>query len=254
MNVLHSWALVAGAAVALPLIVHWLTRPRPIRLPLSTIRFVMDAVRQRRARYRLRDVLILLLRALAVVLLALAFARPLIGAKPAGTSESAGSIGRVVILDQSQSMAAAWHGVAAFERARPIAARYVSDNAGASADLILAAARPRAIVDRLTSNFDALRQELSSAQPRPERLDIIAAINSAGELLSSGPATQRRELVIISDFQRSSWSGADFSALPADTHIQLESVARSGRRGAAEPGGAESRSARAGAPGPAVAA
>ena len=31
--------------------------------------------------------------------------------------------------------------------------------------------------------------------------------------------------MIISDFQRSSWSGADFSALPADTRIQLESLA-----------------------------
>jgi len=225
MNLIHPWYLLGAAAVALPVIIHWLTRPRPTRLPLSTIRFVMDAVRQRRARYRLRDLLILLLRTAAILLLALAFARPLIGAKPVAASDSAGSIGRVVILDQSQSMAAVWHGAAAFERARPVAARYLSDTASASADLILAAARPHAVVDRLTSNFDALRQELSSPQPLPERMDIIAAINSAAELLSSGPANQRRELVIISDFQRSSWSNADFSALPADTHIQVESVA-----------------------------
>jgi len=39
-------------------------------------------VRQKRARHRLRDWIILLLRAGAVALLAWAFARPLIGAKP----------------------------------------------------------------------------------------------------------------------------------------------------------------------------
>ena len=36
---------------------------------------------------------------------------------------------------------------------------------------------------------------------------------------------RRRELVIFSDFQRSSWAKADFSALPAETVIKLESTA-----------------------------
>ena len=35
----------------------------------------------------------------------------------------------------------------------------------------------------------------------------------------------RRELVIISDFQRSNWAAVDFAVLPEDTLIQLESVA-----------------------------
>ena len=35
----------------------------------------------------------------------------------------------------------------------------------------------------------------------------------------------RRELIVISDFQRSNWAAADFSVLPTDTVIQLESVA-----------------------------
>ena len=67
MSFLHPWALAVGAAaIGLPLLIHWLTRPRPVTLPLSTLRFVREAVQQRRARYRLRDVIILLLRALAV--------------------------------------------------------------------------------------------------------------------------------------------------------------------------------------------
>ncbi len=36
---------------------------------------------------------------------------------------------------------------------------------------------------------------------------------------------RRRELVVVSDFQRSTWAKADFSPLPADTQIQLESTA-----------------------------
>ena len=83
MNLLHPWALIIGAgAIALPFVIHWLTRPRPMRMPLSTVRFVKQIVEQRRARYRLRDWLILLLRAAAVVLVAFAFARPLTSNKP----------------------------------------------------------------------------------------------------------------------------------------------------------------------------
>lgn len=77
---LHPWAIAIGlTALAGPLIVHWLTRPRPAPLPLSTIRFVMEILDQRRARSRLRDWLILALRMAAVALLALAIARPLSG-------------------------------------------------------------------------------------------------------------------------------------------------------------------------------
>src|SRR5687768_1820152 len=103
MNFLHPWALgIGAAAIALPIVIHWLTRPRPVTMPLSTLRFVREAVQQRRARHRLRDWLILLLRALAVALLAWAFARPLLGSKPL-MADAPGDAVRLVILDRSQS-------------------------------------------------------------------------------------------------------------------------------------------------------
>src|SRR5205814_8123407 len=94
MNFLHPWALAGFAGIALPVIVHWLTKPRPVRLPLSTIRFVMQAVRQRRARYRLRDWIVLLLRAMAVMLIVWAFARPLWGKKSLMIGDEKGSTDR----------------------------------------------------------------------------------------------------------------------------------------------------------------
>src|SRR3954471_20306572 len=104
MMFLHPWALVGLAGIVLPVVIHWLTKPRPVRLPLSTVRFVMQAVRQRRARYRLRDWIVLLLRAMAVMLIAWAFARPLIGKKSFAAGDDSGATVRVVILDQSASM------------------------------------------------------------------------------------------------------------------------------------------------------
>ncbi|WP_439624539.1 BatA domain-containing protein [Gemmata sp.] len=227
MTLLHPWAIWFGAAgVALPAVVHLLTRPRPRPYPLSTIRFVRAALRDRRSRHRLRNFVVLGLRALAVLLLAAAVARPLGATRPLVVPDGPGATTRVVVLDVSQSMAAESRGVQLFERARPAAAAYLGDRPDLHAGLILAGASARPTFDRLSANTGALREDLGRASVRPERLSAQVAVNRAGELLSSAAAgSGRRELVIVSDFQRSNWASVDFGVLPAETLIQFESVA-----------------------------
>jgi hypothetical protein len=238
MTLLHPWAVVLGVAAAtLPVVIHWLTRPRPRRLPLSTIRFVREAVQQRRARNRLKDWIVLSLRTLAVFFLAWAIARPLLGARSAAAAGESSDADRIVLLDVSHSMAAEANGIQLFERARPLAASFLNDQVGLQANLILAGATARPAFTRLSTNFAALREELAGAKTRPERLNVQAAINLAAESFAGAgsagartpevapPARRRRELIVISDFQRSNWAAVDFSVLPEDTEIQLNSVA-----------------------------
>jgi hypothetical protein len=229
MSFLHPIFLVAGVAVGLPVLVHWLTRPRPVRLPLSTVRFVMQAVQQRRARHRLRDWLVLLLRGAAVALLVWAFARPLFGQKPLVSPGDAGEGVRIVVVDQSASMGAAVRGVSAFEKARPLAAEFLSGGGNLRANLILAGASPHAVFDAPSANVGALREELGRAKPLPERLNLQATINMAGDMLAKSAPGQKRELVVVSDFQRTNWTTADFSPLPSDTHVELKSVGDASR-------------------------
>ena len=68
----------------------------------------------------------------------------------------------------------------------------------------------------------ALRGSIST---RTSCSGVFCLANLAADLLSSGSAGQTRELVIISNFQRCNWANVDFSPLPKDTRIQLESVA-----------------------------
>ena len=229
MSFLHVWAIGIGiAAVAAPLVIHWLTKPRPARMPLSTLRFVREAIHQRRARHLLRDFLILLLRALAVAMLALAVARPLFGPQPLAADRQPGDTVRIVLVDVSQSMGATVGATQQIAQARALAAnQYLQYETGLWANLILAGATPRTVFDGPSTNFESLRDELSRCQALPERLDVKAALERAGQMLAptSEQDKRRRELVIFSDFQRSSWAKADFSALPADTVIKLESTA-----------------------------
>lgn len=225
----HPWAiLLGGLAVGLPVFVHWLTRPRPVRFPVSTLRFLREALHQRRARHRLRDIVILTLRTLAIALLALAIARPLTEAqiqKPV-ESENAERI-RVVIIDTSQSMASRDGSIALFERGRSLAAEELKYQSRLKANLILAGARPQFVFDGTSTNFNALNEELSKARPLPEELDVQTALNLAAEMLSGGTDSPRTklELVVVSDFQRTNWAQADFSVLPQATQIKLQAVA-----------------------------
>jgi hypothetical protein len=228
MSFAYPWMLWLGAvAAAVPLLVHVLTRPRPVTLPLSTLRFVREALRERRAVDRLRDRLILLARTAAIGLLAAAFAGPQWGKRPLVSPDEAGEAVRVVVLDVSQSMAAADGGVAVFERARTRAGRYLQYRPGLAANVLLAGARTQAVFDEPSTNTQALREELSRAAVRPEHIDLPAALELAARMLApTDPADQRRrELVIVSDFQRSGWAAARFDPLPPQTRIQLESVA-----------------------------
>src|SRR5688572_29108708 len=153
MSFLNAWAIAMGVVAAgLPVAIHLLTRPRPTRLPLSTLRFVREAIRQRRARHRLRDWLVLALRTLAVMALAAAIARPLWrGRSKAGVEPGASTV-RVVLVDTSQSMGAASRGIQAIEQARVAAARRLDFEPGLQADLVLAAAAPKAIFSAPSAN------------------------------------------------------------------------------------------------------
>ena len=227
MNFLHPWAIAIGLlGMALPIVIHYLTRPRPTSMPLSTIRFVRDAVKQRQARSRLRDGLVLLCRSLAVGMLALAFAQPLFNAQETDTSTDPARLRRIVVLDVSQSMAATDASVDGFQLAKVQAKRFLDAESGVKANLIFAGARPKAVFEQASANIKVLNDALTEAQAKPEHIDVQAALSMASTMLAGGDAETAMEVIFVSDFQRSNWAAVDFSILPKDTKIQLESVAQ----------------------------
>lgn len=82
MNLLAPWLLVAGGVAALGIVaLHLLTTRRPPPAPLPTARFVPDSeVRAVARAKRPTDLLLLALRALAVLAIGAAFARPVLDA------------------------------------------------------------------------------------------------------------------------------------------------------------------------------
>ena len=76
MNFLFPAFLLAAAAVAIPILLHFRRQPPQKAVPFSSLMFLEQTPVAPRTRRKLEDWLLLALRCLALVLLALMFSRP----------------------------------------------------------------------------------------------------------------------------------------------------------------------------------
>ncbi len=123
LGLIHLGFLAAAAAVAVPILVHLLLRPRARRVDIGTVRFLTLALKESTRRRKLRRWLLLALRCAAVLLLALLFARPYLS--------RAGTEGRdreaILLIDQSASMGAVQSGQTLFARAQDAADKVLKE-------------------------------------------------------------------------------------------------------------------------------
>src|SRR6516165_2407068 len=119
MGLIHLGFVAAAVAVGVPILIHLLLRPRARRVEIGSLRFLKLVLRDSTRRRKVRRWLLLALRALAVLLLALLFARPYLSGH--------GSDGRdrelIILIDQSASMSAVQSGRPLFARAQESAAK-----------------------------------------------------------------------------------------------------------------------------------
>ena len=200
--------LAALAAAGLPVLVHLLTRARPRAVAFPPFRFLVEACAGQQSVHRLRTIVLLALRCLAMAALALLFARPFL--KPAGAAAGAQASQRVVIvLDASLSMRAVQRGVTLFSRAKAEAADVLRNlEPGSEAAVVLMGRTARPLLPALSRNLPALHDALVAAAPTYEQGDPAAALAQARQLLGESPGA----VCVFSDFQKSQLGGAQGAA------------------------------------------
>ena len=201
--------LIAISAIALgavPIIIHLLNRRRFRIVVWAAMEFLLQSHRKNYRRIRIEQIILLALRVLAMILLALALARPYLEA--GGLAGALGMANRYVVLivDRSYSMGHTVGGKTAFERAVAAAEQVLSTlKPGDRLSLIAMDARPEAVIRQptiehaTTGRSELLRLTLSDAGT-----DIPAALKLAAELLDAAPAANR-EVVLITDCRRAAW-------------------------------------------------
>ena len=204
-------AVLGGlGAVAAPVAIHLLNRRKPRVVHWGATRFLLQATQKNQRRVRVEQWLLLLLRCLAVVLLTLAFARPVL--HPAGAGGGPAAAGpriAVILLDQSASMGQSNGLQTCFEQAKT-AARGLLDGLepGSQAALFLVANRVNPVVGRPTADLLQVRRALELAEPTQRADDLAAAVKQALDTLR--PITGAgKEIDLISDHQASAWRDSE---------------------------------------------
>ena len=102
LHLIHAgFFAAAGLTVAVPIVIHLLFRQRVRTVPIGSLKFLMQVIHEHQRRRRLRQWILLALRALALLLLAMLFARPYLDASHwRGLQQEI-----VVLVDRSASMA-----------------------------------------------------------------------------------------------------------------------------------------------------
>ena len=206
MSFLTPAFLFGALAVAVPIVLHFLRRERLPRVPFSDVRLLRGARLDQTRRQRLRELLLLALRVAALLLLALAFARPFV-ADRAGAEESA----TVVLVDTSFSVSA--RGQAAEARAlahaaidaapagRPVGVVAFDDVARVVAPLAVERAGAHAAVDGLS--------------PRPRATRYRDGLAAASALIGDRPG----RVVVVTDLQAGGWEAGTGRLAP---HVEVE--------------------------------
>jgi hypothetical protein len=197
------WPL--AALVAAPVLIHLFARARPPEYRFSSVRFLRRVVRQTARLRRPRDLLLLAVRTLLVAAVVAVFLRPLLFADRR-LAAAPGKRSVVAIVDASASMAYQEASQTRFAEACAQASQRLSAlSAGDAANVVWMRARPVAVFPEMGVNLPVLQDALRRGRVTAEAADVDGAIALACRLLRD--ADGRREICLVSDFQRTAWEG-----------------------------------------------
>ena len=209
-------ALGAAAAVAVPVLVHLLSRQRYQVVPWAAVRFLVAA--QKKHRRRIDRWALLAVRILALLL-------PLAGmcavapwaesawqAVRPGTPEVVSTAPRthhVLLMDASLSLSAKAGDTNRFEKAVALAEQAVRNaSPGDGFTLIQLAGPAQTIVPGPSNDAEKVVLELRSLRVTHGTADLAAGLSATADALARSPrAYPRRQVLLFTDLQRSAFAG-----------------------------------------------
>jgi hypothetical protein len=219
MTFLTPLFLVGLSALAIPVLIHLIQREKKRVVEFPSLMFVRRIPYQSVRRRRIRHWALLLLRAVAIALIVAAFARPFLHQNGVAATVGGGARELVVLLDQSASMGYGDHWDRAREAARAAVRGLGTDD---RATLVLFSRNAEENM-RATSDRTRLEGAINAARVGSDATRYGPALKLAESILARSPL-KRREVVIISDFQKTGWSGSEEVRFPDGMTINAVSV------------------------------
>src|SRR5204862_3543980 len=197
LSFLSPLFLFGAAAAAVPIVLHFLNRQPEARVKFSAVKLLREAPVEHTQKRRLRQLLLLALRVTALLLLALAFARPFFATGAAVTSSGVS----IVVLDTSYSMSAPGR----FARAQELANRAIDRAPAGDLVGVVTFSDQAEIAVRPTGDRVLAHTAVSEAVPGFGATRYRAALSAAAQNLSGRKGT----IVVVTDLQENGWDAGD---------------------------------------------
>ncbi|MEM7416966.1 MAG: BatA domain-containing protein [Gemmatimonadota bacterium] len=206
--------LAGVAGIVVPIVVHLTRRQRRNVVHFPSLMFLQRIPYQEQRRRRVQYWTLLSMRALALLLVVAAFARPFFDRRDAAGAGGAGPREIVVLIDQSYSIELSDQLEEAKERAEGL-----FDGLGPlDRASIVAFARGANVVARSTSDLLRLRGALDTLQISSGATRYGPALKVAQTILEESTLA-RGEVYVLSDFQRNGWTGDEGVRLPPGSEV-----------------------------------
>jgi hypothetical protein len=196
VSFLAPWFLLLGGAALVPLLIHLLRRRIGLQVEFPAARYLARAEREHSRTLRMRNLLLMLLRVLAVVLLALAAARP--AARVAGAGHAPTAL--AIVLDNSMSSAVVENGAPLIDELKTMARTVIAQ---ASPDdrlfLVTADASVRG------GSSASVLEELERVRPYAGAGKVREAVARAAAAVEAS-GIESRQIAVLTDGQRSTWT------------------------------------------------
>ena len=211
MSFLFPAFLFGALTIAIPIILHLTKRDVVPRVAFSDIRFLKRAPTMQARRRRLRELLLLALRVVALLLLVFAFARPFF--------DETGLLDRavtIVALDGSFSMSFP----GSFDRARAAARRAIDEAPPGHLVGVVTFDDRAAVAVEPSADRGAAVAGVNLATPGFGATRYAAGVDTAVELIGS----REGRIVIVTDLQRSGWDADSSAVVPPGVVVDVSDV------------------------------
>ena len=201
MGFLSPIFLLAGMAVAVPLILHLFHRHDAKRMVFPALQYLLRTEKEHARTIRFRQLLLLLLRIAAVLLLVGAGARPFLRGGGGVHDPTA----TVLIVDNSMSSGLIRGGARVLDLLKAVALRSIERASDEDRVWLIRAGEPRSAA--ITGSRDDLRAAVLATDVTDARGDLRTALERAVVLIS-GAGLPAAEIHLISDLQATAFEGS----------------------------------------------
>ncbi|MCH2025312.1 MAG: BatA domain-containing protein [Verrucomicrobiales bacterium] len=229
---LNPGFLFAGtAAVAAPIIIHLLNRRRFKRIDWAAMDFLLEAQRLNRRRVKLEELILLLLRCLAMILIGLMIARPSLDINVSGILKS-GQTERVIVLDDSLSMATVGKSGSSIDKASEILQKGIKSLSNINSQDIISVVRttdpnkfsPNGL-PLTESSIGELLDEFKGLEVTDSRGELPSALSAVEKSFDSDKTNFNKVVYVLTDLRRMDWESSTKSGSDKGIVQTLQSIA-----------------------------